>query len=497
MRILRTWRLLAVAIVCALTWALTATALAANPTVLTVGAGAAGRAMPAGFVGLSMEYPGYSAYAGDDPTAPNPILVQLIKNLTPGEQPVIRIGGDSTDWTWFPVAGVARPPGIRFTLSQRWIDISRALTQALNARLILGINLEADSGRVASGEAQALLAGLGRSSVQALELGNEPELYSAFAWYRTPSGQRVLGRPKGWTYADYQRDYGKIVRSLPSAPLAGPSIGSPAWSPNLASFLRSQRHTSIATLHRYPLKRCTPSTHVTAAELLSAQSATGLANGVAGYAKLAHERRIPLRIDEMNSISCGGQRGLSDSYASALWAVDALYAMARVGVDGVNIHTVPKAINQLFSFHHPGTGWVGSVNPLYYGLLMFAQAAPPGSRLLRIAGQPPGAVRVWATRATDGSVRTVLINDGVNTQTVKLRLATPGGNGPGGVLERLQAPSVTALGGITLGGQSFDTQTTTGQLAGQVNTPTLTPRDGLYTVTMPPASAALLTTAHH
>ena len=41
---------------------------------------------------------------------------------------------------------------------------------------------------------------------------------------------------------------------------------------------------------------------------------------------------------ELNSVTCGGLRGVSDSFATALWAPDALFEMLRAGVDGVNIH---------------------------------------------------------------------------------------------------------------------------------------------------------------
>jgi hypothetical protein len=348
---------------------------------------------------------------------------------------------------------------------------------------------------LASGEATAFINGLGRDHIDALELGNEPELYDGFAWYRLPDGQKVLGRPKTWNYSAFASDFGRIARAIPSnVPLAGPSIGSAAWSPNLPAFLRSEPRTAIATLHRYPLKRCRASTHHTVGELLSTSSSAGLADSVARYAAIAHSHHIPLRIDEMNSISCGGQPGLSDSYASALWAVDALYEMARVGVDGVNIHTTPGATNELFYFHHIGR-WRGAVRPIYYGLLMFAQAAPAGSRIQNVTGQVPPAARVWATKGTDGTVRIVLINDGSQAHTVRLKTTGTPANARA-VLEQLRAPSATALTDVTLGGQSFGVRTTTGLLAGQPKTPALTPRSGLYTVSLPPWSAALVTVGH-
>jgi Glycosyl hydrolase family 79 C-terminal beta domain len=389
---------------------------------------------------------------------------------------------------------VTRPPGIRYTLTSDWVAVTRAVTNALNARLILGVNLEADNPRLASGEASAFVSGLGGEHIDALELGNEPELYDAFAWYQLPNGQKVLGRPKTWDYSAFASDFGRIAGALPrSVPLAAPSIGSPEWSPNLAAFLRSQPRTAVATLHRYPLKRCRASTHHTVGELLSTSSTTGLADGVARYVTTAHSHHIPLRIDEMNSISCGGQHGLSDSFASALWAVDALYEMARVGVDGVNIHTSPNLTNELFYFHHIGS-WRGAVRPIYYGLLLFAQAAPAGARLQRVDGQTPTALRVWATKATDGTVRTVLINDGSAAHAVRLKIASDQSSAQA-TLEQLRAPGATALSGVTIGGQSFGLRTTTGLLEGRQATAALTPRGGFYTLTVPPWSAALVTVA--
>ena len=73
--------------------------------------GKPGRGIPYGFLGLSLEFRSVEAYAGDDPTALDPVFVQLVRNLAPGQAPVLRIGGDSTDWTWWPTPGIARPPG--------------------------------------------------------------------------------------------------------------------------------------------------------------------------------------------------------------------------------------------------------------------------------------------------------------------------------------------------------------------------------------------------
>jgi Glycosyl hydrolase family 79 C-terminal beta domain len=460
-------------------------------TVLTVGVSTAGQAIAAGFVGLSMEFRALEAYAGSDPRAVNPVFEQLIRNLAPSQQPVLRIGGDSTDWTWWPVPHTVRPPGVKYVLTQRWLQVTRALSTALDAKLILGINLEADSPRVATAETHVFLGGIGTSQVQALEIGNEPELYASFPWYRNHAGHLITGRPHAYDEADFTKDFSHLTTWLPPVPLAGPSTGSPTWMKQLRPFVAAEPRLRLVTLHRYPLKRCLSSTHVTAGELLAPSSTQGLANSVVPDVAIAHAHGLPVRIDEMNSISCGGQPGVSDSFASALWSLDALFQMARVGVQGVNIHTTPGALDELFTFREVNGAWEAAVRPEYYGLMMFAQAAPPGSRLLRLSGATGDALRVWATRAPDGLSRVVVINtDPGRARRVYVRAARASGSAK---LALLDASSIHATTGVTLGGQSFGAETTTGLLAGPAAATSVTAVDGRYAVTVPAGSAALLT----
>ena len=54
---------------------------------------------------------------------------------------------------------------------------------ATGAKLILGVNLQLDSGAEAAAEARAYRTGIGTRHIEALEIGNEPELYKVFPWY--------------------------------------------------------------------------------------------------------------------------------------------------------------------------------------------------------------------------------------------------------------------------------------------------------------------------
>ena len=469
-------------------------AASSGPLTLTIGNRTMGHPIPAGFLGLSLEYPAVEAYAGRDASAVNPVLVQLIRNLSPGQSPNLRIGGDSTDWTWWPVPGVAKPGGVKYTLGTGFARVTAALTRALGARLILGIQFEADSATIAATEARQLIAGIGRGSIEALELGNEPELYGTFTWYKTASGVHVMGRPNGYDFAAYQGDFTRVSAALPQLALAGPATGAPKWIPETGPFLAAHPQVKLATLHRYPVQQCfrspTSPVYPTVAHLLLPLSSRGLADSVAPYVGVAHARHVALRIDEMNTVSCGGAPGVANGFVSALWALDAVFQMARVGVDGVNLHTYPGAPYELFTFKHRHGRWQGVVAPEYYGLQMFAQAAPTGSSLLRWSGSL-GDVRAWATRAPGGTIHVVLINeDTARSQSVSVRVA---GATASATLESLRGKGITATSGVTLGGQSYGSATSTGTLAGHSTLPVVPNTSGAYDVQVPQASAAMLT----
>ena len=325
---------------------------AAGAATVTVDRSATGTTVPAGFVGLSLEYPAVSAYAGRDPSSLDPVFVQLVRNLAPGQAPVLRIGGNSADRTWWPVAGASRPPGVTFDLNRRWLEVTRALAQRLGAHLILGVNLEQDSPKLAAAEARALIGGVGRQSVRALELGNEPDLYAAFPWYRS-AGHAVFGRPKSYDESAYVQDFAGLRGALPHVPLAGPSLSGRQWTQGLGQFLAAERHLGLVTLHRYPLQIClTPissARYPTIPRLLSPATSTGLADSFAPYVALARARGLSLRVDELNTVSCGADPAVSKSFASALWAVNTLFGLASAGVSGVNVHTFPGAGYELFT----------------------------------------------------------------------------------------------------------------------------------------------------
>ncbi len=465
-----------------------------------VGPSAAGNPMPAGFVGLSLEYTALQSYAGSDPGAINPVFVALVRGLAPSGSPVLRIGGDSTDRTWWPVPGMQAPAGTQFTLSANWLAVMHALAAQLGARVIPGINMAADSPSLAAAEASALLSGIGIQYVEALELGNEPDRYTNVPLIGSGADASVFPRAPGYEPQQYIAEFAQLSAALPAAPLAGPAFSSPEWLPYLMHFMASTPNVAVVTYHTYPLSACGGNagkpTFPSIPNLLADSASQGLAAQVAPYAWIAHAVGAQFRVDELNSVSCEGEPGVSDTFASALWMLDTLFNLAAAGVDGVNVHTLPGSDYQPFSFTDTNDQWTATVYPVYYGMLAFTQAFPPGARLLAVSA-PGGPVKVWATRSANGELHFAVINQSPATAAVvRIELHGISTPTPGQPLtsEPLQAPSLGSTSGISLGGESFSANTTFGFLPSNPQ-PALIARapGGYYSVRLPAASAVVLT----
>jgi hypothetical protein len=452
--------------------------------------------LPAGFLGLSVEFSALHAYLGRNPKALNPVFLALLTGIDQGHQPVLRVGGDSTDDTWLPLPGVLPPLGVSYTITPDWLATVRALTRQTDARLILGVNLAADDPQIATVEARALVDGIGRHYVQDLEVGNEPDLYLHNGWYDLPDGTVVTRRAVGYSFGSYIRDLNHWRAILPNGSIAAGAVATLSWLPSLVPIAPQFPDVTTVTVHRYALTNCgVPSNsplYPTVANLLSDASTSGLAAPLAPYAIALHAADINLRVDELNSASCEGTAGVSDSFASALWIVDTLFNMAGADVDGVNIHTLPGSEYAPFSFTQSGSTWVADVHPLYYGLLFFAAAFPPGAELLastNSSADSGGDVKSYTTIAPDGTLRTTLINEDA-TRAADVELALPSSDPL--TAETLTAPALTSTDGVALGGQSFPDATTLGKL----NAPQTTqvePTGDDYSIVVPAASAVLLT----
>lgn len=466
------------------------------------------RPLPPGFVGLAFTYSSLARWLS--PSGPvDPALVGLIRGLTPSGRPSLRIGGESADRSWWPIKGYRRPIGITYDLGPAWAERARRLARATDARLLLGLELEANRPRIDAVEARQLRHGIGGRYIQSFQIGNQPNLYDVIPWYRvlrgrpvvwySKAGAPVYARPQSCGPSQFTSEIAAIMHVIPNYPLAGPETNNPAWTQALLPYLKPSGRVTTLTTHAYGVNNCvkeeSSDLYPTVPNLVRLSVSRDLLTGMAPYVSLVHRRGGSYRIDEMGAVTCTGSPGVSNTMATALWTVDALFDAARQGIDGVNLHTDYARINDLFSLHSRHGRWRATVQPIYYGALLFAHADPAGSRLLDVQGGTTATLRVWASRGRDRRVRITLINDSLDgAATVRLRLPA-GMRSANGTIERLRAPGgAYATHGVTLGGRSFQTTTT-----GSLPRPRLGPvrARGTLTVELPKGSAALVTLGRH
>jgi hypothetical protein len=473
---------------------------------LSVGSATTTRPISPNFLGLAFEYNTIPHLAGAAPGSVNPVFAQLLHNLDPTGRPVIRVGGLSTDRVWWPVKGMRVPLGITYGLTPAWAAAARTLAEATKSKLILGINLEANRARISQVEASQLVGGVGAGNIAALEIGNEPDLYTLIPWYKKQHGKPVpwymrtgtpvYSRRPSYGPQGFAQEFSRTLRVIPGVPIAGPETGNAPWMSTFSHFVSRGSRVRMLTAHAYGLNTCiTDSTspqYPSVPNLLNIANSRNVAAGLGPYISLIHRAGGAFRIDEMGSISCNGRRGVSDTLASALWLMDSLFQIASQGIDGVNLHSYPNSANGLFDFNLSHGQWQGTVHPLYYGALMFAQAAPGGSRLLRTSSASQNELRAWATLGADHKVRVLLINDDLHSSALA-RVRVARGVGPAAV-QRLGASSAYATGGVSLGGTSFGAHTATGVLPAPLPR-AVAARGGGYAVTLGAGSAALLTIA--
>jgi hypothetical protein len=463
---------------------------ATRATRVNMSGSTVGPSIPTGFLGLATEYWNVEKEVGTDPQKPDVAFEQTLRNLAPQGGFSLRIGGDSTDWTWFPIPGMRQPQWVRWTMTPTWAEVTHKLVDDLGAHLIVGINMEADSLKVASAEIREIRSVMGNAPTT-FELGNEPELYSHFPFYHDTAGQAVLGRPKTYSLANMAYQWNQMANALPDVRLAGPGYTSLKSLPAVGQFLSESKKLSLVTVHVYPLKstRCSGGPRPQDSQLFTTSSLQKLASGIAGWTSLAQQRGVGVRVDEMNTVTCGGQPGITNTFGPALWALNILPLYAAAGVNGVNVQSRPYTAQNLIQTDETKAGWRVLVQPEYYGLVAFAQLTPPGSKMLTVGTMPSG-LYAWADRTPQGQTHVVVTNVGAAAATVAI--PAKGATGSASV-ETLIAGSggLSATAGVRLGGQTISPQT--GMLTGTPAAKSVAATANAYDVTVAPDSAAIVT----
>jgi hypothetical protein len=440
-----------------------------------------GAAIPSHFMGFSMDSTVVDTYVGSGATA-DPILVNLINNFTP-------LNG-------IPSLRPASTPASATSsnISAKFLTALTSLETATNAPLIVTIGLGSYNPTYAGNVASSVTKALGPSANLQFELGNEPDQLVSQG-----------DRPSTYNFTSYLPEYQGYEAAV--APYIGGKFavgmagGSTTWDvANVGPFLQAEYATlGTFTSHEYPLSACEGLSSITIAHLLSDNIATAYYRRYEPLVAAAAAYRVPVRAGEMNSVSCSGVLGVSNTLASGLWLIDSLFELVQAGGSGMNLHTgsTTSGVADLpyNAFYVNGTSV--QVRPIYYGMLFFAQAIQDNAQPIPVTFTPNGTqnIKVWGTLDSKNVARIVIIEKDMDTNSQQVSINFGNTLHAQGSLTTLQTTSsagVAATDQIYLGGQTFD-GTTDGHLTGQTQTTTVQSYDGSYSVTVPDGTAALLT----
>jgi len=452
------------------------------PTIsVDVPTAATGPPVPPEFLGMSFEVAslaqlGDYAHSGD--------LVNLLRSLGPG---VLRFGGVTADTrvVWTDAVTPAAPWAAQ-SISTGDLENLATLAELTGWHVLLTLGLGHFEPRAAAREAAAARSALG-PWLAGIEIGNEPNGYPI---------EHLRSDPWGFVqYSEQVNAYRAAVETAaPGIPLVGPDTsGSSAYFAQWGYAEAVDQRPALLTGHHYALNCAQippPSIPLLLTPLIRARAVGSLRK----YQAVAETSATPFRLDETNTVSCGGVAGISNTFASALWAVSYLVQAMFAGVDGINLEGNPGNCLGYTPICAPSAerlarGELGA-QPEWYALLMTKALIGdvPLSTTTSRPRQPN--VEVATLRAPDGALHAVILDDdptGSRGAVVKLHV---GRGFSRAALEWLRAGSLSALAGVTLGGRAVSPD---GEWHSSPKLPHVRARGGVISVTVPPASACLAT----
>jgi hypothetical protein len=304
-------------------------------------------------------------------------------------------------------------------------------------------------------------------------------------------------------FAEWKPHYDAILQAVPNAMFDGPGAATGNFPLKLATALFAEGHLAMASDHYYFLgsgrtgEKDPPATR---ARFLTNSLEAGYKRDYDRVGAVLAAEGVPYRIDEMNSCYNGGAKDSSDTYASALWALDCTHWWAAHHILGMNYHTGDSvgrdggfAAPNYAAFMRAADGKGFMIRPLAYALLAFSQGAHGRPLGVEIQAVPALNFNAYAYRDVDGSTYVTLINKsyGDNAQSASVAIKLPPGVVPKAWQQmdlKQKHQDIAAKQDVRLGGAAITPQ---GIWSGQWTQ--VKNRDaGSITVKVAPASATIL-----
>jgi hypothetical protein len=485
---LRAWARLtprSLAAVAGLLLTLCAPAATANaaplPVTVTINPFDPGQPVPPRFLGLSFETAELGQLAE---YASRGNLVSLLRSLGPG---VLRFGGITADENiaWSD-ASTPRPAWATNVIDAAELRGIGKLARLSGWQVLLTVGMAHYEPQAAAREVAAAHAALG-PYLAAVEIGNEPDAYGKHGFRTLP-----------WIAQGYEEEvssYREAIEALtPGVPIAGPDVSGSGSFIEWGEEEALSQTPALLTGHHYPLG-CAQTPAPSIEGLLSAATRAREARSLATYMSVSRAQGgVPLRMDETNSVSCGGVAGISDTFASALWATGYITQTMTAGMVGVNLQgNFANCVGYTpLCAPDPADVAAGRLRPQpeWYALLLARSLI--GERPLPTTISAEGSPDLVAASflGPDHSLQVVLVDDEPPASSpLALRLNVGVGAGGASILP-LTAPSPSATSDVLLAGSAVAPN---GSWRAPVPAARVATHSGTLALELAPASAALIT----
>jgi len=399
-----------------------------------------GAAINADFVGLSFEMRDVLAGTnGNHFFSPsNKTLIAIFRQLGIRS---LRVGGNTSDRPTLPAP------------STNDVDNLFAFAKKADVKVIYTLRLNHGDPKLDWAMAN-YIEGRYAKQLDCLVIGNEPNTYySNYPAY----------------FADW-KFFAEIVAPphSPKGRFCGPSVspGHEKWSAQLANAIGGSGLLKFISQHDYPGGDARRVTNAAAArdKILSPAMDAHYATFASHFVPAVISNGLPYRLEEANSFYDGGAPDVSDTFASALWALDYQWWWAGHDAIGINFHTGDKvAARDESKPCRYATFWTApegyNVHPIGYAEKMFSLGSRGRILPMKVSPGPSASLNfaAYAVLGNDKKFYVTLINKSHDATATNISISI----GASGIsnwskceIIRLTAPDgdVSSKTGITLGG---------------------------------------------
>ena len=447
---------------------------AQSPIIVQLSTPKGGLAVSEDFVGLSFEMqmvlPGTNGNHFFNPK--NKALIAMFKTLGIKN---LRVGGNTADRPTLP------------TPSTSDVDSLFAFAKAADLKVIYTLRLNQGSLAAATQMANYITLHYAKS-LDAFAIGNEPNVFSK-------------------EYAPYLAKWKRYAEEIttptnsPHAKFCGPSTspGHESWAARFANEFGDHGPLAFVALHDYPGGDARKATNSAAArdKILSPDIDEHYAKFAKAFVPAILSNGLPYRLEEANSFYDGGALDVSDTYASALWALDYQWWWAAHGASGINFHTGDKVAardeNKPCRYAIFWTSPRGyNVHPIAYALKVFSLAGTGWLFPIKVENRDNLNLAIYGLYDGKASYCVTLVNreHGVSGRAADVVLNSDFKKARARVMFlTARGGDIAAKTGIRLGGAEINDD---GSWEGKWTTLSNAEMGGQFTLKLSSASAALV-----